>query len=78
MPVAQGLSEESACQFWGNPMTARGFFDTLNIPQGEWLLQSAAGSVLGRLVIQMAIHFGVKTINVVRRAEQKQELLETG
>lgn len=59
-------------------MTARGFLDTLDIPKGQWLLQSAAGSVLGRLVVQMAKHFGVRTINVIRRESQKKELLELG
>ena len=61
-----------------NPMTVRGFFDVLKVPKDEYLLQSAAGSVLGRMVIQMAKHFDVKTINVVRREEQKEELLHVG
>ena len=59
-------------------MTVRGMLDVLDIPRGEWLLQSAAGSVLGRQVIQMAKHFGIRTINVVRREAQKEELLQLG
>lgn len=76
--IPKELDEESASQFYINPLTVRGMFDVLDIPRGEWLIQSAAGSVLGRQVIQMAKHFGVQTINVVRREEQKQELLEVG
>jgi hypothetical protein len=61
-----------------NPVTVYGFFDDLQIPQGEWLLQNAAGSVLGRQVIELAKARGVKTINVVRRKEQFDELKEIG
>lgn len=41
-------------------------------------MQSAAGSVLGRLVIALAKKWGIKTINVVRRSEQKEELKALG
>ena len=37
-------------QFYVNPCTAAGMLDVLKVPKGEWLLQSAAGSVLGRQV----------------------------
>lgn len=40
--------------------------------------QTAAGSVVGRSTIAIAKRKGIKTINVVRRAEQKQELLDLG
>lgn len=40
--------------------------------------QTAAGSVVGRSIIAIAKQKGVKTINVVRRREQKQELLDLG
>ena len=46
--------------------------------QGKYLLQAAAGSSLGRQLIQYARHVGVKTINVVRREEQVQQLKELG
>jgi hypothetical protein len=41
-------------------------------------MQTAAGSVVGRSTIAIAKQKGVKTISVVRRAEQKQELLDLG
>ena len=67
------LSDEAATQLWVNHMTARGFHDTLQIPQGEWLLQSAAGSVLCCQVVQMGKHLGIK---VIKRDTQRQELLD--
>lgn len=76
--VPQELSDETASQIYVNPLTVRGFFDVLDIPKEEWLLQSAAGSVLGRQVIQFAKHYGVRTINVVRREEQIKELVDLG
>ena len=48
------------------------------IPKGDYLLQTAANSALGRLVIELAKQKGVKTINVVRKSEAKEELYELG
>ncbi|MFE1307626.1 zinc-dependent alcohol dehydrogenase family protein [Streptomyces sp. NPDC058755] len=45
---------------------------------GEWLLQTAAGSTVGRLVIQLARHLGVRTINVVRRRAAVEEIKALG
>jgi len=50
----------------------------LNVPGGAWLLQTAAGSTLGRMVIRLGRHYGFRTINVVRRREQAEELLRAG
>ena len=44
------LSQLNLMQFYVNPCTAAGMLDVLQVPKGEWLLQSAAGSVLGRQV----------------------------
>ena len=50
----------------------------LAIPRGEWLLQSAAGPELGRMIIRLAKHDGIRTINVVRRHESVAELERLG
>jgi NADPH2:quinone reductase len=42
------------------------------------VLQTAAGSALGRMVIRLGQHVGFRTINVVRRREQAPELLQAG
>ncbi|MFI1436966.1 hypothetical protein [Streptomyces lydicus] len=39
----------------------------LDVQPGEWLLQTAAGSTVGRLVLQLSGHLGMHTITVVRR-----------
>jgi len=78
LAVPDALSTEHACQFLVNPLTAMGFFDTLHVPKGGWLLNNAAGSVLGRMVIKLAKEKGVKTVNIVRRAELVEELKQIG
>jgi len=39
----------------------------LKVPAGEWVLQNAAGSALGRQFIAIARRKGVRTINLVCR-----------
>ena len=46
--------------------------------QGKWLGQTAGGSFLGRQVISLAKHRGIKLVSLVRRAAQKEELLGLG
>ncbi|CAK9238299.1 unnamed protein product [Sphagnum troendelagicum] len=77
-PVPDSISDEAAAQFVVNPWTVYGILTDLKVPKGEYVLQTAAGSVLGRQLIQLAKHWGIKTINVVRRAEQKEELKALG
>jgi NADPH:quinone reductase-like Zn-dependent oxidoreductase len=77
-PVPDSISDEAAAQFVVNPWTLYGILTDLKVPKGEYVLQTAAGSVLGRQLIQLAKHWGIKTINVVRRAEQKEELKALG
>ena len=79
VPVPGGLPDEQAATFFVNPASA--FIMTrqvLNVPSGAWLLQTAAGSAVGRMVIRLGRHFGFRTLNVVRRREQVEELLQAG
>ena len=79
LPVPDSVSDSSAAQFFVNPVTVYGMLDVLNAPKGEYLLQSAAGSVLGRQFITFAKLRGLKTINLVRRGGSAvQELLDIG
>src|ERR1043165_4096229 len=53
-----------------NPMTAwRLLHDYVELAPGDWLIQNAANSAVGRAVIAIARELGFKTVNVVRRAE---------
>ncbi|KXN64914.1 NAD(P)-binding protein, partial [Conidiobolus coronatus NRRL 28638] len=77
-PVPDSVSDEAAAQAIGNPVTAYGLLDKLNAPKGEYIVQTAAASSLGRILIQFAKSRGLKTINLVRRKEQIEELKSVG
>jgi NADPH:quinone reductase-like Zn-dependent oxidoreductase len=79
VPVPSGLSDEQAATFFVNPATAIAVIrHVLQVRRGEWLLQSAAGGALGKMIIRLAKRDGVKTINIVRRREQIDELKRLG
>src|SRR5215218_4825602 len=79
IPVPDAISDQTAAQFVVNPLTAWIMtIEELALRPGEWLLQTAAGSTLGRVVLQLAKRRGFKTINVVRRREQADELKSLG
>ncbi len=61
-----------------NPVTAYGFLEVMQVPKGEYLLQQAANSVLGKELISMAQKQGTKTINLVRQHEVVHELKQLG
>ena len=61
-----------------NPITAYAMVEMLAVPKGEYLLQTAANSALGRQVIALAKDRGIKTINVVRKAAQEMDLKALG
>ncbi len=79
IPVPDDIDDQTAAQFVVNPLTAWIMtVEELALQPGEWLLQTAAGSTLGRVVLQIARQRGFKTINVVRRREQAEELKTLG
>ncbi|MEM9400073.1 MAG: 2-enoyl thioester reductase domain-containing protein [Verrucomicrobiota bacterium] len=77
--LPQELEPEQASMLWVNPATAyRMLQDFVDLQNGDWLIQNAANSGVGRAVIQIAKAKGWKTINVVRRPELIHELKELG
>jgi len=62
-----------------NPPTADLLLrEIVKLERGEWVIQNAANSAVGRYLIKLAKLEGYKTINVVRRADVKQELTALG
>src|SRR5260221_5177112 len=79
LAVPDDLPDEQVASFFVNPATAILMLrHVLAIPQGEWLLQSAANSELGRMIIRLAKHDGIRTVNIVRRREVVAELQRLG
>jgi len=78
-PVPADLPDEQVASFFVNPATALAMVrHVLRVPRGAWLLQSAAGSALGRMIIKLARQDGIRTLNVVRRREAIDELKGLG
>ena len=79
LSVPVGMSDSTAAQLLGNPLTAVILTgDQLDVRPGEWLLQTAAGSTVGQSVIQLGAYVGFKTLNVVRRRSAVDGILALG
>lgn len=67
-PIPEGITDQQAASFFVNPATALAMVrHVLAVPRGDWLIQSAANSNLGKMVVRLARHDGIRTINIVRR-----------
>ena len=79
IPVNADLPDDQVASFFVNPATALVLTRwVLRVPAGAWLLQTAAGSALGRMIIRLGKHSGFRTINVIRRRDQAAELKRLG
>jgi len=79
--IPDDVPDAEISQWRINPGTAYGLLQvTTKIGPDDWVVSTAAGSTLGRLLIQIAkIKNITKVINIVRRPEQVQQLKdETG
>ena len=77
--VPDGLSADRAAVLRVNPPTAWLLLQEFaTLRPGDWVLQNAATSAVGRAVIEIARHHGWKTLNLVRRAAAAEELRALG
>jgi mitochondrial enoyl-[acyl-carrier protein] reductase / trans-2-enoyl-CoA reductase len=79
IPLPDTIDVEQAAMLAVNPATAwRMLRDFARLEPGDWIVQNAANSGVGRAVIQLARHLGYRTLNVVRREEVCEELRAAG
>jgi NADPH:quinone reductase len=79
IPVPDDIPDEQVASLVVNPASAILMVRyVLAVPPGEWLLQSAAGSELGRMIIRLAKYDGIRTVNIVRRRESVAALQRLG
>jgi NADPH:quinone reductase-like Zn-dependent oxidoreductase len=77
--VPDGLDDPTAATSYTNPLTAWALArSSHNLKEGEWLVQTAAVSSVGKLVLQLAQRYRFKTINVIRRREQESIIRKLG
>jgi len=79
VPVPVGLEARLACTMRVNPPTAWLLLhEFARLQPGDWLVQNAATSGVGRAVMGIARRCGWKTLNLVRREEAVADLLSAG
>jgi len=79
IPVSSRISDDQAAAYFVNPASALMLTRyVLPVPVGNWLMQSAAASSLGRMIIRLGKHFRFRTLNLVRKPEQVAELKALG
>jgi trans-2-enoyl-CoA reductase len=77
--VPNDIAPEQAAMLKINPITAwRLLHDFVRLGPGDWVIQNAANSGVGRAVIAICRERGWKTLNVVRRPELIEELQAAG
>lgn len=76
LPIPAGLDTDTAAMAFVNPPTAlcilREFAD---LKADDWLIQNGAGSALGIFMIQICSARGIKTVNMLRNADKKRDML---
>ncbi len=78
-PAPEKLPIEQAAMGWVNPATAwKLMHDFAKLQAGDIIVQNAATSAVGKLVIQIASHLGIKTINLVRSLDCADQLKKLG
>jgi len=78
IPVDDSLTDDVAAQLVSMPFSAIALLDTLDLNEGDWLVQNAANGAVGRLVAQLAAARGINVVGLVRRAARVDELAAQG
>lgn len=74
-----GIDLRQAAMVRINPPTAQLMLsDFVDLKPGDWVIQNVANSAVGRLLIVLARQRGLRTVNVVRRADLAGELQALG
>lgn len=78
IPLDDAIPDEVAAQLVSMPFSAISLLDSLDLAEGDWLVQNAANGAVGRLVAQLAQGRGVNVVGLVRREDGVQELAAQG
>lgn len=83
VPISKNVTMEQASMMFVNPMTALAFFDVFKkLPnpgkQKRAIINTAAASALGRMVIKLGKRYNIPVISIVRRQEQVENLRAEG
>lgn len=74
-----GADPEQAAMMRANPGTAYLLLTSITgLSPGDWVVQNASNSNVGRMVIRFAREMGLHTVNIVRREDVRATLLADG
>lgn len=77
-PLTKSINFETGATFIVNPLTAWALVDIARKAQHQAVIQTAAASQLGQMIVRLGQRFKLPVINIVRRAEQVELLRALG
>lgn len=78
IPLRRDVDLEQAAMMLVNPMTAWALVHIARRGRHAAIVQTAAASALGRMIVRLGRRYSVPVVNIVRRAEQVEVLKATG
>lgn len=78
IPLLDSVSLEEGAMFFVNPLTAYALFEIARSKGSKGIVQTAAASALGKMIIRLGNAFGIKVLNIVRKSTQVEELKKEG
>ncbi len=78
IPVPDGLPDESAAQLVSMPFSTIALLQSLDVSEGDVIVQNAANGAVGRMLAQLGAARGVNVIGLVRRTAGVDELRDQG
>jgi NADPH:quinone reductase len=78
VPLPEQVSVEQGATLLVNPLTALSLRDLAKLGRHKAIVQTAAASQVGLMVIELCRRAGIETVNVVRREEQRELLIGKG
>lgn len=78
IPLRRGITLEQGAMLIVNPLTAWALMDIAKRGRHRAVVQNAAASALGRMILRLGRRLGIPVINIVRRQEQVDLLQSLG
>jgi NADPH:quinone reductase len=78
VPLSRSVDLEQAAMMLVNPLSAWALVDIARRGHHRAVIQTAAASALGKMIVRLGRRLSLPVINVVRRPEQAQELRSLG
>ena len=78
LPLLEGQSAKDGASSFVNPMTSLSFVETMKMEGHSAIVQTAAASNLGQMLVRICAADGIDLVNIVRKPEQVELLRKMG